>query len=352
MILLINTFLTWSMNPYGRGHMHRDDNFDIFKYMVSSLAAVDRWSHCVFNIRLDHHYQEHWEHLKAYIEEEFTGRCESLEINNYRCEYQSQWRELVLRLEQHPDPYIWYCCNHDHVVYAPNNKALDAALAALEADPEPRKSIYYSHWPEFNRTIHNGFPEDFRVLPCGTIAGRWRVMDSIQIVSKPLLHSWWVTPDYGNKYVPRSDWEDTYATEPYRALVPCREIVRHYDGYSHLFDERVVPPLTIPAGFFERDIKLLFGSSENREGWVNINPQRPYKTEHPEGVDYRWVLEDVPLFWSDRISRVETHVDWNHEVMLNARNQAVRDYMTCYSNHPVLGGKIPPEDYIQRSLLP
>lgn len=351
MILLMNTRITHAMNPYERGFMHRDDNFSILLYTISSLAAVDRWTKAIFRIRLDDEYAHRAPQLEAYIHHEFDPVCPAVEFTTWRNEYQPQWRDEVLRLEQEPDPFIWYLCNHDHVFMDYDRDALDASLAALEADPEPRKSIYYSHWPEFNRTIRTGYPDDFRVLPCGTISGRWRVMDSIQIVSKPLLHTWWVTPDYGSKYVPRSDWEDVYATEPYRVLVPYREVCKHYDGYSHLFDEKIVPPLTIPPGFFEGDMKLLFGFPENREGWVNINPLRPYKTAHPEGVDYKWSLpDDIPLFWYSRIKTIEKHPDWDHAVMMEARDRAVRDYMTCPSNHPVLGGNMPPEEYVTRSL--
>ncbi len=331
--------------------MHRDDNFDILRYTISSLATVNRWSLAIFRILLDPPYIHRAEELSGYIHHEFDPVCRRVEVTNWRNEYQNQWKAEVLRLEQEADPYVWYLCNHDHVVIDYDRAALDAALDALDNDLEPRKSIYYSHWPEFNRTIKNGFPHDFRVLPCGTIAGRWNVMDSIQIVSKPLLHSWWVTPDYGDKYVPRSDWQDVYATEPYRVFVPFREICKHYDGYSHLFDEKVVPPLTVPPGFFERDIKIRFGFPDNREGWVNVNPQRPYKTETPDGVDYRWGCpEDIPLFWWGRISQIDKHADWDHSIMLNARNQAVRDYMTCYTRHQVIGDAMPPEEYIQMSL--
>lgn len=350
MILLMNTFLTHPMNHYQRGHLHRDDNFDIFKYTVSSLAAVDRWSHAIFNIKLEGHYQQHWGHLEEYIRSEFEPICPRIEINNDRCEHQSQWKELVLRLEKEPDTYIWYCCNHDHVFMDYDHRSLDAALAALDMDPEPRKSIYYSHWPEFNRTINNKYPDDFNMLPCGTIAGRWWVMDSIQIVSKPLLHSWWVTPDYGNKYVPRSDWQDVYQTEPYRVMVPSREVCKHFDGYSHLFDEKVVPPLTIPPGFFEKDIKIRYGYDDNRDGWVNMNPMRPYKTADPNGVDYRCTYLDIPHFWEGRISEIDICKRYSHSQLLAARNQAIREYMTCYSSHHVMGNTMPPEEYIQKSM--
>lgn len=350
MILLINTFLTTPMNPYARGHMHRDDNYHIFKYTISSLAAVNRWTRAIFNVRLDHYYNHHWDDLQRHIYEEFLPVCPRIEVNQGRCEYQHQWKELVERLEEDADPYIWYACNHDHVFMDYQYDALDKSLIALDNELDPRKAIYYSHWPEFNRVMQNNFPEAFRILPCGTAAGLSREMDSIQIVSKPLLRDWWFSRDFGNMYRPRSDWQDIHTCEPYPTYCPNREVVKHYDGYSHLFDIRTVPPLSIPPGFFERNIKVRYGYDDNLPGWVNMNPLRPYKTETPDGVDYRCLYIDIPRFWDGRISKIDIGDKYKHEELKVARNQAVRDYMCAHTGHPHLGDKMPPEEYIQRSM--
>ena len=350
MVLLVNTFLTHPMNNYHRGHLPGANQIDIFKYTISSLAAVNRWSLVIFNIRLDNHYQHCWDDLQRYIHEEFDPICSRVEVNQGRCEYQHQWQDLVERLEAEPDPYIWYACNHDHVFMDYDRHALDTALLALDQEPDPRKAIYYSHWPEFNRVMQNNFPQSFRVLPCGTVAGLSIQMDSIQIVSKPLLRDWWFSRDFGNAYRPRSDWQHIHTCDPYPTYCPYREVVKHFDGYSHLFNTDVVPPLSIPPGFFERDLKIRYGYSDNLEGWVNVHPMRSYKTATPQGVDYRWVLADIPLFWKDRITAIEISPEYSYEELLMARNEAVRSYMTAYTSHPHLGGAMPPEEYILKSM--
>jgi hypothetical protein len=350
MILLMNTFLTHPRMTYQRGHVPGAGTLEIFLYTVASLAAIPYWSAAIFHIRLDDFYQPYGPRIRDFIREEFGDRAI---IYDWRNERQSQWRETIGRLMALPDDLVWYSCNHDHVFMDYGLEGLDRILGALAAEPEARKSAYYSHWPEFCRVTRTQHPTDHTLRPDGVIAARFQHMDSIQIVSKPLLHSWWCEPDYGDRYLPRSDWEDVYQCSPFRCFVPSRELCRHFDGYSHLFDITSVPPLSIPPGFFEKQIKILYCSPERREGWVHVNPLYPhYRTVDPEGVDYKWVLDDIPLFWKNRVAAIEIARWFDPPQLVEARNRAVRQYMTCFSAHSCCGGYQPDEAYIQHSMRP
>lgn len=98
--------------------------------------------------------------------------------------------------------------------------------------------------------------------------------------------------------------EDTeFCSSPVHSVIqicPKIELCRHYDGYFHLM--KAVPPLFIPPGFFESDIKLRYGYDEGKEGWININPK--YKWISMD-VDLPVLLEDVPNFWKKRISDID-----------------------------------------------
>ena len=232
MILLINTSLL-SMTEWDRGLLPKPDNFDIFKYAISSIAAVDRWSKVIFRVRLDQYIQRAKE-LAEHIEKEFLPVSSMIETSfDWRNENQVQWQREVLTLEQEPDPYVWYLCNHDHLFMDYNHEALDLATAAMDADPAARKSIYYSYWPERNRITKHAYPDEYKMLPCGTLSGMWHFMDATQIVSKPLLRHWWFDADYGDRYLPRSDWKEISPTDPYRTFATKREVCKHFDGYSH-----------------------------------------------------------------------------------------------------------------------
>lgn len=348
MILLLNTSLL-SMTDWDRGQLPKYDNFEIFKYTISSLAAVDRWSTAIFKIKYEH-YEARERELEDYIKQEFSGKAK-LELYNWRNESQPQWKDTVGYLDTLSDKYVWYLCNHDHLFVDYDHEALDLAVAAMDADAAERKSIYYSYWPERNRITKYAYPEEYKMLPCGTLSGIWHFMDATQIVSKPLLRHWWFDTDYGDRYLPRSDWKEISPTDPYRTFTTNREVCKHYDGYSHMFDAGRVPPMTIPPGFFEENIKIRYGYDDRREDCVNINPlTHNYRIRDPNGTDYKWLLEDIPLFWKSRITDIDVNNKYSAEELLVARNQSVRDYMTCPCHHHTSGGLMPEEEYIRHSM--
>lgn len=155
----------------------------------------------------------------------------------------------------------------------------------------------------------------------------WPYNASIQIVNKNLLGYWWFEHDYGDAWMPRTDtFGSTEAISPETAcILPYRELVRHFDGYSHNgIDINACPPLFIPAGFFDGEIRILYCSDNSRKGYVSVNPlKKNYTTVDSEGADLKCVLEDLPLFWRSRIAQVETarHVD--EKLLLRRRNEAV-----------------------------
>lgn len=82
-------------------------------------------------------------------------------------------------------------------------------------------------------------------------------------------------------------------------------------------DINACPPLAIPPGFWEKDIQIGYGCP----GPVTVDPTNPYyRCVNPSGVDLKCVLEDLPLFWRDRISNVEIG---KVSGFLEARNEEV-----------------------------
>jgi hypothetical protein len=94
--------------------------------------------------------------------------------------------------------------------------------------------------------------------------------------------------------------------------------------------------LIIPPGFFEDDIKIRVGYNDHLDGWTTLNPAAQFLySAHPHGVDYRWVYEDVPLFWQERITEIDLISTYDVDLMRQARNAAflaaTRIPMHCYS---------------------
>ena len=112
-----------------------------------------------------------------------------------------------------------------------------------------------------------------------------------QIVNKALLHFWWFGNDYGDSKMIRTDCpggsSKSVISPETACLIPYREIVRHYDAYSHAcIDINACPPLFIPNGFFENKIKILYCSENRKEGYVHVNPTlKNYSTVDKNGAD-------------------------------------------------------------------
>jgi hypothetical protein len=55
----------------------------------------------------------------------------------------------------------------------------------------------------------------------------------------------------------------------------------------------------------------------------------------PQGTDYRWTIEDIPLFWKKYIADVDVNLDQHIYSLQQARDAAylasTRIPMTCYS---------------------
>jgi hypothetical protein len=75
-----------------------------------------------------------------------------------------------------------------------------------------------------------------------------------------------------------------------------------------MYDTNDVPPIQIPSGFWEYEIEIDYCSSRRHEDRVWINPiiERHYAVDS-NGVDYKCLLEDLPLFWKGRIQKIYTY---------------------------------------------
>lgn len=110
---------------------------------------------------------------------------------------------------------------------------------------------------------------------------------------------------------------------------PIKEQVRHYDGYGHVgYFNNICPPLNIPAGFLESNIKIKYGYQKTFNGFLNVNPKAPFLFAHDKkGVDYRFYigpdndLSDVPMAIRSRISEIDYAPNINFEELKEYRNK-------------------------------
>lgn len=318
MILLFNIKITQQRltNYYRAPWLDYYDRADIFIYSLHSLIPLKPMiTRAVFFVE---------------VAPEFSGRAEEIydsvrtlfpeaDLYRYRNFLSSDWRRNMNKIID-PDADactpIFIGCNDDHIFMDYSTDVLESGLNLLKTSKDKLACLYYSHFPEQCRYSHykqGQLTED----------GNWvkythSNFDAIQIVTKARFQEYW-TRDYGQIPMFRTD-----CLQPHHSglnndiYCPTRKQFDHYDGYSHLNWnlpthmqvnlDNIIPPLVIPPGFFDSQMRIRYGYNDRVDGWININPAGDFLyTADRNGVDYRWVLEDIPLFWRDRI--IETDIN-------------------------------------------
>lgn len=337
MIVFFNCKITKrGLSHYPRASwMPKDDRMDIFKYTLDSYVPfdtiVDKW---IFYIELAPEYQHRQTELEEHIRTQFPNQKLILKFSrNYYCR---DWRQSIEDLEIKDNDIIWYSGNDDHIFYDYNLDMIESAIAVLNNDPNPLSQVYYSHWPEQMRLgyYHNGeLTEDGN-----WIKHIWRTFDSIVIMKGERFRQYWLNQDWKDLPVFRSDalYHHGYElTGP--VYSPVREIVRHYDGYGHVgrFDN-IIPPVQLPIGYFQDNLRVRIGYTNKLQGWINLDPlAKQIFPSSPAGADYRWLPEDIPLFWKSKIKQLDVNPELDMDAATKFRDEtyieSTRLPMNCYS---------------------
>ncbi|MFC1921604.1 hypothetical protein ACFLYQ_07770 [Chloroflexota bacterium] len=327
MILFLNVFITdQGFTKYKRGLIPSSNRANIFKYMVTSLSVID-WSHVIIYYDLDTNYQHRRSEIDEYIRTLFPDPV----IYPFRNERQEQWKDAVHKVSALKDDLIWFSCNDDHIFIDYETGLLNRIETKLRDLTKSHEyvSCHFSHWPEMQYFS--------RIPPGHTKVGAVeehkdyfiavsRNCDSVQIVNNNLLRYWWFEHDYGDSWMPKTDSPSARVISPETMrITPYRELVRHFDGYSHnRININICPPLFIPDGFFGNGIKILYCSDTGRKGYVHVNPlKKNYTTVDSAGADLKCLLEDLPLFWQPRIGETKVAKHENRELLIRRRNEAV-----------------------------
>lgn len=320
MILFINVRITetrLSEYVYERAPwMHRDNRLDIFKYTLASYSAFKPLlSKVIMYIQLDPEYQDRKAELEKYIYGLFPDAVVKWERNFYARDW---LRNYELDIADHNDDIIWSCGNEDHPFIDYNLDVLSSGIDLLCKDQNPFSAAMYSHWHE---AINIQASKNATLTECGNwVVSVWDESSSIQIIKKSRFYDYFTSQDWGDSPLFRTDnlMELGYK-QPAPFYSPTREIVRHYDAYSHVScpGDRGYP-LVIPPGFFENELKIRYGYNDRKEGWVNINPSLPHYNVLESGTDLKVTLDTLPMFWHP--VEVDINPEVNHSELNRARN--------------------------------
>ncbi len=329
MILFVNVFVTEARLGvfYDRGLFPPPDTrFDVFRYMLASLEVIP-FSRVYIYYRLDSEYESRYDEMDDYIRSLFPAAY----IRRGRNEFLPQWRESVemIKAENSADELVWYLGNDDHVFVDKDIDYLERLLSKLRelSRRYGYASLLFSHWSQIFGQVYlsqlnqPGQPlledtDEYAVLAM-------RESGSLLVMSMPVLEDFWLKRNLGTQLHFRADG----IPSPEMAMLwPKRELLRHYDAYSHQgLDIRTCPPLRIPDGFFEGDIRINYLSDARMPGFTNVNPLNPaFACTSPSGADYRCALDELPLFWRKRISRIEAPASVDENEVLLHHNRMMR----------------------------
>jgi hypothetical protein len=379
MILLVNTFITNASSTGGaweaagikqdRGNLNKDNKIDVLKYTLSSLAMMYPWKRVIIKVQLDTDYntEENKNNLENFIREEFKNF--ELHFSFKRNLIQQDWIDTYELIKD--DNFIFNYCSHDHVFIDYSSEYIERIINSVKHDTHPYTTILVSHFSDFIRTAKAGPPRHNNLSP-EYYQVNYKIeeeytsyenynYDSITIISKTLYEDWYMKGEWDSVYhlyppntfksghleLPRIDGVGitdlnfirnkvlNIPTPKQKIIVPYKELARHYDGYFyHGITNNQVPSIDIPIGFFENNIKIRYGYDDRKEGWVNINPKSEYYYAYDKsGVDYKFTLKEIPLFWKNRISEVDMNPNIDEEEMIQYRLKTVLETVYTSPNY-------------------
>lgn len=301
------------------------DRYDVTLYTLESYATIE-WEEVIIVYELGKDII----HKKKEFEKFVKNLWPRAHIFYGRSDNQKKFQEKVKFINKLKGEFVFYAGNNDHPFIAPDKKTLNFCLRKAKELSKSYKyvSIAYSHFLELYRMGNRKSPYyKYMVL-------RPKIIDeskyhfttllkevfgeSLLILNKNLINQMVFSEDFGDEIFKRI--EEIWRKEKQRKkrvdqilIIPKNPICGHFDGYSHTkkgefpVPTETFPPLFIPNGFFKNKIKIRYGYNEYKEGWVNINPlMEKHKFEDTKnGTDMRISLEDTPLFWKKRISRID-----------------------------------------------
>lgn len=358
MIFLLNVKITnvrlHNMSRrYVAQHFPSDDRMDVFKYfLMSHSVMLPLISKCVFYIEIADDLKYRRDELEEYILKIFPKN--KIILNWYRNSFGKDWINVCHQLMDIDDDIIWYAANDDHIFIDNSINLVKDGLEIIKKDSNPMSFIYYSHWPEQIRLANQLNAE---LVDNGNfVKYKWHNYDALMIMKKERFFDYWIGHDYKQKLLYKSD-ELLFDRESYDsyAYTPTKEIVRHYDGYDHIGDfNNLTPPLIIPYGFFENSINIRYGFEDRRDDYINLNPKsKNLYSVDKDGADYRWCIEDIPLFWKNKINEYEINENIDLNELKTYRNayyyESTRIPMNAY--YMTFENRFAPLKWFEKHLL-
>ena len=341
-------------NPQPRYNLRDDNRFDIARYSFASyVPLLDVCSKVIFNLEMADGFAGREQEMEDYLKSIFPERY--LIIKWYRCNNISQWQELQKEIESIDDDLIFPAGNEDHIFLDSSIKLFTSNLRMLKSSKDINSTLMTSHWQESIRAVKH-----FNGEPTIPFSASYKIgnNDALRVMKKEFFN-WYIDQAKNSSMLLfRTEHWNSIALPENVMHVPFKEQFRHFDGYAHVgIGPEYAPPLEIPPGFFDNNIVVRYGFDDYDPTCVNINPMsEKLHAEDPNGADYRWCLEDIPLFWRPRIKEIITAPDINEEEMKAARDNDLLIQSRLHFDWPHFGIRFddtnyPPVEWLNPHML-
>jgi hypothetical protein len=289
--------------------------FDITRYTLASYADVP-WKSATIRIECQNplHHQ---------IYDEISKQFKGAHVYKERSDTTTKYSTALNSLEVNDSSWIFFSPNNDHPMigdFALLSKVIKDADEAKVRTRANVVSIPYSHFTEtmnfFSPSQHEWgayggvFPKLLYETEYSYIIKLNKLLiDSLHIYQLKDLKWIFGQSNISSRVIRPEDTEFYLSNLKSHVMVlPKKEICRHYDGYMHIANK--VPPLFIPDGFFEHNIKIRYGYNDIITGYTNINPlAKEFSYQSDKGADMKITLDDIPSFWRSRISAININSD-------------------------------------------
>jgi len=336
----------------GKAEIYRmPSKLEISLYTLASYAALD-WSAVVIKYELEDKGKT------GYFESEVRKLFPRAKLIRHRSNSQSEFQNSAALLRSLGDEWIFYAGNNDHPFVGASKKTLEHCLEKAKVLHKGHKfvSIYLSQMLEGLGAMdkkslrrQKGWEKLGEDKWCAWASVDKGYFDAIQVVHIDLFEHWFCSKDLSKSKVRlfRSDPLEHLIDVPKQAVVvPKSEICAHFDGYSHLLlhgypdPDSLYPPLFIPPGFFEGNVKIAYGYDGYREGWVNVNPSaKGYSFSKGGGTDLKLAIDELPLFWRKRISEIDINPKADLQALAAAYGRELERRRTAWLATPAAKAK-------------
>jgi hypothetical protein len=293
---------------------NRFDRLDILMSTLKSYSVID-WEKVHLYVELDNEFMHRKDEFTNYVLSLFGKEKVNLQL--YRMTRQEQW--CIFMREHYPiDTYddnklIWFTQCDDHMFIDVDKTILNEGIQLLQQDTSKFKTLYYSHWPEilrlsgklgnqqrvgnyikFNATLLDAIQIfNLRYLRYLLTIQDWRGREYIKIDNLIIQQTIWSNPQSPQNY--GRDSIGSFESNLQTIYVPMRELVRHFDGYSHVFmrtDEGAeFPALKLPL---ESNVIKYSPTSLMRK--VRVHHVSPWTEGNTFQIPDEWVDTVIHLY--------------------------------------------------------